>query len=524
MKRIFTLVLALTMVLALNVTAFAAGPYTITINNPEPGHTYEAYQIFAGDLETVDGKTVLTNITWGNGVNADEAQATFKDAAAKAAELTTEVKARDFANFIGARKFNYLTNPTESTAGNGTYTIANLAPGYYLVKDKESTLTNEDAFYTLYMMKVVGNVTAEPKGGKPTLDKQIKNNNTGEWGVVGDHQIGDTVEFRTITTIYNPHGYGIYNKPGEGTYEIHDAMSDGLTSNVKTKSDIRIMVNDKTKLSEEFYEVTPEGNGFKLTIDVNSVVQYDPEVNTGDKLYTYYSGVLNADANVFDKGEEDNQAYLIWSNNAHDDTAYDENETGKSAVKKAYVWTYKMGINKVDENGGQLTGAKFALSKKSTLKVADMNCDANGVPAVTTDLIGMVKVSEGEYRVATAGDTNVVYVVDAGNAVIKGLDDIDYYLYETKAPAGYNLLTKPVKFNISAAYNEDGSNYTGVTVTVDDGAPSNALSANVVNKSGSTLPETGGVGTTIFYALGGLLVVGAGVILITRKRMGKSEN
>ena len=65
------------------------------------------------------------------------------------------------------------------------------------------------------MMKVVGNVTAEPKGGKPTLDKQIKNNNTGEWGVVGDHQIGDTVEFRTITTIYNPHGYGIYNMPGK---------------------------------------------------------------------------------------------------------------------------------------------------------------------------------------------------------------------------------------------------------------------------------------------------------------------
>lgn len=199
-------------------------------------------------------------------------------------------------------------------------------------------------------------------------------------------------------------------------------------------------------------------------------------------------------------------------------------ETGKSAEKKVYVWTFKMGINKVNANGDPLTGAKFALSKSGTLQVADMNCTAEGVPTVTTGLIGMVKLSEGQYRVAVDGDTNVVYVVDAGNAVIKGLDDIDYYLYETKAPAGYNLLTKPVKFNISAAYNEDGSNYTGVTVTVDDGAPSNALSANVVNKSGSTLPETGGVGTTIFYALGGLLVVGAGVILITRKRMGKSEN
>ena len=184
-----------------------------------------------------------------------------------------------------------------------------------------------------------------------------------------------------------------------------------------------------------------------------------------------------------------------------------------------------MGINKVNENGGQLTGAKFALSKNGTLKVADMNCNDEGIPAVTTGLIGMVKLSDGQYRVAVDGDTNVVYVVDAGNPVIKGLDDaIDYYLYETKAPAGYNLMSEPVHFVISASYAADGSNYTSVTVTVGAAAASDTLGANVVNKSGSTLPETGGIGTTIFYVLGSLLVVGAGVVLITRKRMGKSEN
>ena len=154
-----------------------------------------------------------------------------------------------------------------------------------------------------------------------------------------------------------------------------------------------------------------------------------------------------------------------------------------------------------------------------------MNCDAEGIPAATTELIGMVKLSDGEYRVAVAGDRNVVYVVDAGNPVIKGLDDaVDYYLYETKAPAGYNLMTEPVHFVISASYAADGSNYTSVTVTVGAAAASDTLSANVVNKSGSTLPETGGIGTTIFYVLGSLLVVGAGVVLITRKRMSKSEN
>lgn len=508
MKRIFTLMLALMMVLALSVTAFAAGPYTITINNSAADHTYEAYQIFAGDLETANGKTVLTNITWGSGVTA-QGQAALGDAAAKAESLTTEEDARAFARAVAP----YLTNPAESTAGNGTYTIANLDSGYYLVKDKDNTLTNADDFYTAYLMKVVGNMTAAPKGDKPTLNKQIKHNENGEWGVVGDNQIGDTVEFRTITKVPDTAGYTKYD------YIIHDTMSAGLTSNVTSSADVTIKVNDTTVLTTEYYIVTATGNSFSATVDILQAIA-DGKMNANDQLYTYYTGVLNTDAKVYDEGKQDNVAYLEYSNNPHVDT-----EKGKTPEKKVYDWTFKMGINKVNENGGQLTGAKFALSKNGTLKVADMNCNDEGIPAVTTGLIAMVKISDGEYRVAVDGDTNVVYVVDAGNPVIKGLDDaVDYYLYETKAPAGYNLLSEPVHFKISAAYNEDGSNYTDVTVTVGAAAASNTLSANVVNKSGSTLPETGGIGTTIFYVLGSLLVVGAGVVLITRKRMGKSEN
>lgn len=508
MKRIFTLMLALMMVLALSVTAFAAGPYTITINNSAAGHTYEAYQIFAGDLETANGKTVLTNITWGSGVTT-QGQAALGDAAAKAESLTTEEDARAFAKAVAP----YLTNPSVSTAGDGTYTIANLDSGYYLVKDKDNTLTNADDFYTAYLMKVVGNVTAAPKGDKPTLNKQIKHNENGEWGVVGDNQIGDTVEFRTITKVPNTSGYTKYN------YIIHDTMSAGLTSNVKTSADITIKVNDATVLPAEYYTVTANGNSFSVQVDILNAIQ-DGKLAHDNELYTYYTGVLNADAKVYDEGKQDNVAYLEYSNNPNVDT-----DKGKTPEKKVYDWTFKMGINKVNENGGQLTGAKFALSKNGTLKVADMNCNDEGIPAVTTGLIGMVKISDGEYRVAVDGDTDVVYVVDAGNPVIKGLDDaIDYYLYETKAPAGYNLMSEPVHFVISASYAADGSNYTSVTVTVGAAAASDTLSANVVNKSGSTLPETGGIGTTIFYVLGSLLVVGAGVVLITRKRMGKSEN
>ena len=362
-------------------------------------------------------------------------------------------------------------------------------------------------------MKVVGNMTATPKGDKPSLDKQIKHNESGEWGVVGDNQIGDTVEFRTITKVPDTAGYTKYD------YIIHDTMSAGLTSNVTSSADVTIKVNDTTVLTTEYYIVTATGNSFSATVDILQAIA-DGKMNANDQLYTYYTGVLNTDAKVYDEGKQDNVAYLEYSNNPHVDT-----EKGKTPEKKVYDWTFKMGINKVNENGGQLTGAKFALSKNGTLKVADMNCNDEGIPAVTTGLIAMVKISDGEYRVAVDGDTNVVYVVDAGNPVIKGLDDaVDYYLYETKAPAGYNLLSEPVHFKISAAYNEDGSNYTDVTVTVGAAAASNTLSANVVNKSGSTLPETGGIGTTIFYVLGSLLVVGAGVVLITIKLLGKSDN
>ena len=138
-----------------------------------------------------------------------------------------------------------------------------------------------------------------------------------------------------------------------------------------------------------------------------------------------------------------------------------------------------------------------------------------------------MKVEDGVYRIATDKDavSTIVYVMDAGSPVIKGLDDAtDYYLYETLAPKGYNLLDKPVQFKITAEYTTDGSalleNYP--TVKVGTSEASTNLSTNVINKEGSTLPSTGGTGTTLFYIIGGILAVAAGVVLITKKRMSKT--
>ena len=152
-------------------------------------------------------------------------------------------------------------------------------------------------------MKVVGNMTATPKGDKPSLDKQIKHNESGEWGVVGDNQIGDTVEFRTITKVPDTAGYTKYD------YIIHDTMSAGLTSNVTSSADVTIKVNDTTVLTTEYYIVTATGNSFSATVDILQAIA-DGKMNANDQLYTYYTGVLNTDAKVYDEGKQDNVAYL----------------------------------------------------------------------------------------------------------------------------------------------------------------------------------------------------------------------
>lgn len=512
MKKVMALLLSLVMVLAMSIATFAtegstgsSTTYIITIDDSRSGHTYEAYQIFAGDLSAnEDGSKILSNIVWGKGVT-ENGKTTLGDAAAKAKDLTT-------LNVVAFTKSvaEYLdsANKTESTFKGTNYIISGLAAGYYLVKDKDNSLKNEDDYYTAYIMQVVGNVTATPKGDKPTLDKQIKHNETNNWEVVGDNQIGDTVEFRTITTVPDTDGYTTYN------YVIHDTMSTGLTSNVKTVEDVTVKVNDSATLDKKYYTVavdTGNSNKFSVKVDIIQAVK-DSVIKKGDKLYTYYTGVLNKDAIIYDEGKQDNVAYLEYSNNPNDN-----NGKGRTPDKKVYDWTFKMTASKTNAKGDKLTGAKFVLSKKGNLG----NLQESDVTSKENDLIKLIKGENGVYTVAPSDYAEATtYVIEAGDAVINGLDDAtEYYLYEVLAPTHYNKLTTPVKFKINATYNDDGSKYKDVTVEVDNGTPSEVIQTNIVNQSGSTLPTTGGMGTTIFYVVGSILVLGAAILLITKKRM-----
>lgn len=533
MKKLLSLTLAIVMVLSLAVTAFAEETtYKITIKNDKTGHTYEAYQIFAGDLLVKENKDkILSNIVWGAGVNSETLMAALKktspftncETAADVAELLkTESDAKAFAEIVG----NHLTTAQGSSEWDATtkYTISGLPAGYYLVKDKDNSIDGaEGDAYTDFIIEVVGDAEAEPKSEIPSLTKQIKHNELdpsdenaeAAWGPVGDNQIGDEVFFRTISDVPDKtESFETY------TYIIHDTMGKGLTSNVvtdNTNNNVTVKVNNETALDSKYITVEADGNTFSVKIDVKTAITAG-DLKETDKLYTYYSGILNDEALIYDEGKQENTAYLEYSNNPHDDT--DTTDTKEVVV---YDWTFKTVVKKVDgaATDTQLEGAIFVLSEKSDLTLSY----ADGTVTPSDDLIKLVDAGSGVYRVATDEDATTTYTFVAGNPTIKGLDDeTDYYLYEVKAPDGYNLVTEPVHIRISAdGYGTAGSTRPTVKVSVDGKEQADNIPVSVVNNSGAKLPETGGIGTTIFYIVGGLLTLGAVVLLVTKKKMSAAE-
>lgn len=527
MKKLMAALLAVAMVCAMAIPAFAAGTgsNTLTINGTTDGHTYEAYQVFTGDLKG----SVLSNIVWGDGVDGaailadSELPATLSGTsrATSAAELAARLEGlpsnsddiNTFAKVVS--KHLHVSAKHISTASGKTYTISNLPDGYYFIKDATDIMP-EGATYSRYMLNIVTNLAINAKDTTVTLDKEIQHNETGEWGVVGDNQIGDTVKFRTITTVPDTTGYTDY------TYEIHDTMSPELTSNVKTKSDITIKVNDTTVLDDAYYSVTVDptnSNKFTVSVDIIQAIK-DNKFAVGNKLYTYYTGVLNENAKVYPDGPQQNEAHLVYSNNPNN------GGTGKTPDQTVYDWTFKVDMTKVDGNDKTKTleGAVFVLSEKSGL---DLEPVKDGTPTENLDkLIKLVDNHNGTYTVAnTTTTTATIYTMTTptdGKISIKGLDDEkEYYLYETKAPGGYNVLTAPVKIKITNnTYNLIGNQIVNQpNVEVNGRNAYSGVGFEVENNVGTTLPGTGGIGTTIFYVIGGGLMVAAAILLITKKRM-----
>lgn len=466
-------------------TAFADEANTIT--GPKNGHTYEVYQIFTGDL--ADGK--LSNVKWGsatakNGTAVTDAELkTVTDLASK----SVNDNAQATANAIAA----YLTSDAQPTATiDDTNPTAQVPSGYYLIKDKNNTVPDGQTA-TTYIVTVAGNVTITPKSDVPSFEKKLKDTNdttgeTSDWQDSADYDINDAVPFKLEGTVASNYAdYDTYY------FAFHDVEENSLTFN---KDSVKVYVDD-TEITSG-YSVVTEGLTDGCTFEVKFAnLKTIDGVKAGSKIRVEYTSTLNENA-VLGKHGNVNKAKLQFSNNPNDSQNGETSPTGETPWDNVIVFTYKTVINKVDDENQPLKGAEFTLSKK--------------MKDGSTKTVAVVKDSEGT------------------TFTFNGLDDGDYVLTETKTPAGYNSI-KPITFTVTANHTitwegEDRDTILtslsgnaasgGITFTPTD--DKSELDTNVVNKPGSSLPETGGMGTIVLYAAGAVLVIVAGVYFGLKKK------
>ena len=470
-KKLASVCLALIMALALAVPAFAAQEGTltggsITINDAVPGQTYKAYQILYLESYNKDAGAYAykANSAWETWLKTQTSYVSFD-----AQGYVTWKDGADPAAFAKLAQTQAATMTADATANatSTTVTLSDLKLGYYLMDTTLGTLCSLDTTNP--------NATIEEKNEVPVNVKTVEEDSTGNYGGTNDADIGQTVNFKSTITA----------QAGAENYVFHDTMSAGLTYTGVTG----ITLNG-TAVDASNYTVVTEGLTDGCTFEVRFTQTFCDTLKANDKIVISYTAVLNENAVIAGDGNP-NTSKVSYGDSSN--TKYTPDSQTKTYTWDVDVFKYTMN----GETETALAGAKFTLSK---------NADGSNPIAL---------VSEGNnvYRVAKTGETGTVTEIttDAtGKFTIKGLDADTYYLTETAAPAGYNKLSGPVTIVIGA---------NGVVNGTTE-APQGVDEVKVLNQSGTELPSTGGIGTTIFYVLGAVLVVGAGVVLVTKKRMG----
>ena len=455
----------------------------------------------------------------------------------------------DTSNDIAADK-----NASDDNA-DGIVTLDNIAHGYWLIADTTAEIPDATVNRTSTLVILdTTDITVTAKNKDMTITKDITN--TTDPTNVSDHNIGDTVNYTIVATIdpnmaqYDPNTY---------VYKITDTLSEGVVYDLDPTDDdlepfnvenneekVKAMMGLTIQLDDDGDGKIEAGEGRDIreyfTVDLLS----DPKLDDGftftitgntsgghiwasssmsGKVIVNYNAIVNKFAVVGSTGNP-NEVDLEFSNNP------DTDSTGETPKDIVTSFTYQLNVTKVDGNKPEtgLKDARFALYRlvddpDGGEKKEYVTIDAeNKVSGWQDELPTVTETIEGE-EVTLNGN-----IVTDGNGKmsVSGLDAGTYYLTECVAPDGYNLLDKDVKIKITAVYSGDGK-ITDLTVAVDDGeayegdTASGVLEVTVKNFSGIELPSTGGMGTTIFYTLGGLLAVGAAVFLVTKKRMSGVE-
>lgn len=472
-KKIASLLLALVMVFALATTAFAAGTNSITVNGAQKGETYEIYKmldLIVNEDQTAYSYTVnsnWTNFFTNSGAGAayvdidTQGYVTWKEGKDTASDM--ETFAKDAAAFASANGLTSVVDAITPT-DDGAIIFANLDSGYYLITSTNGTLAMVDT------TPKKPAATVNEKNPDHTLDKRVQEDSTQAWGKENSAQIGDIVYFQVTITLHK----------GAKDVVMHDKMEDGLDFNAFAGVEI-----DGLTGGEEFtVEVDDEEDD--CDFEIHFTQAYLDSLTGDTNLTVTYEAVLNENANI--TAGEKNDAKLTWGDASN-------TEWSETVTKTYQFQVLKYDAN--DETRAPLAGATFQLKDadgnvvylKDTSPAGEPGTEYTVVPSPDDTGIDTFDLDVAVDRFTTVSDSEIT---------IKGVDLDEYTLVEIEAPAGYNKLDQNKEFTVTADQ----------TVVVE-----------IPNNSGTELPSTGGIGTTIFYIFGSILVVGAAVLLITKKRM-----
>ena len=476
-KKIAAIMLSVMMVLGMcSVVGAEETTGKITINNAISGQKYKIYKML--DLESYDKDNNLysykpANDKWKTFFETGEGKNYVDINENGYVEWKTGAKVEKLAQkalaYAGTESMT-ATDEKDVSDGGTTVEFTGLKLGYYLVGSSAGALcsldtTNPDA-------------TIREKNGVPSVEKEVQEDSDNHWDNNNTADIGQTVNFKTTITA----------QAGAQSYVLHDKMSDGLTFNSDvTVKIIRSGAAEETLVDSQNYEVKTEGfsSGDTCTFHVEFKQTFCDNLANGDQIIIYYSAKLNDEATIkTDKNK--NETWLGYGDNKF------------TTHKTTTTYTYEIPVFKYTIETAMtkkpLAKATFKLSKKSdgseTIKIKQKTGENN------------------VYLVDPNATTTEITTDSTGEFTIQGLDADTYYLTETKQPDGYNKLSEPVKIVIA----ENG------TITIGE-STSTVNQVEVENNTGSILPSTGGMGTTLFYIFGAILVIGSGVVLITKKRM-----
>ncbi len=461
-RTLLALILALAMVLGMSATAWAAKNDSITINNAKPEETYSLYKLFdlqVNNEETPTAYSYTVNSDWSAFFTGTGAGASY--VTINAAGCGTAIS--DAAALAKAAA-EWTGKPAAAQsvtvgASETTAVFSGLADGYWLITSTLGTIAMTDT------TPDKTTVTIEEKNPEDTIQKEVKEDSTGAYGAANDAQIGDTIEFKSTVKIVK----------GTRNVVVHDKMDPGLAYTAGS-----VAISGLTKGTEYTVNEAPtDGDTFDISFTQSWIDGLDFGTDGYKEYEITYTAILNENAISTSSGvalvDQSNKTHVSFGDGTN------SNEVGTTTT------THKFALFKhAKDSTDNLADAVFSLKKAGTI-------------------LPLIKIDDNNYRVAKTGETgvNTFTTVSGGDIVIWGVDaDSDYTLEEITPPSGYNKLTTEV----------------GVTVGAD-----NATRIDVENNSGIELPSTGGIGTTIFYIVGAVLVIGAGILLVSRKKVGKGE-